>query len=44
MESNMLDTLQFVMVAALFADLCLTRGAQVVSWLKTEFAAVKAKL
>lgn len=30
----MFATLEFVMVACLFADLVLSRGAQVVAWLK----------
>ena len=29
-----MNTLQFVMVAALFAELVLTRGSQFVAWLK----------
>ena len=30
----MFATLEFVMVACLFASLCVDRGAQVVAWLK----------
>jgi hypothetical protein len=44
MEFNMFATLEFVMVACLFADLAFTRGAQVFAFLKSEFATVEKKV
>jgi hypothetical protein len=44
MEFNMFATLEFVMVACLFADLAVTRGAQVFAWLKGEVSAVEKKV
>jgi hypothetical protein len=37
----MFDTLQFVFVACLFADLAVRRGAAVVAWVKAEAGKVK---
>ena len=38
----MFATLEFVMVACLFADLAVTRGAQVVTWLKGALGTVES--
>jgi hypothetical protein len=38
----MLDTLQFVMVACLFADLVVSRGAQFVLWVKGAASTVES--
>lgn len=37
----MFSTLEFVMVACLFADLVVSRGAQFVAWVKGEVAVVE---
>lgn len=42
MEINMFATLEFVMVAALFADLLMSRGAQLLVWVKGAGATVAA--
>lgn len=38
----MFATLEFVMVACLFADLAVTRGAQFVTWVKGAFTTAEA--
>ncbi|HEY5267549.1 MAG TPA: hypothetical protein VII94_00215 [Candidatus Saccharimonadales bacterium] len=40
----MFATLEFVMVAALFADLLVTRGSQLVTWLKGAEATVVSEV
>ncbi len=40
----MFETLQFVMVSCLFANLVAFRGTQVWAWLKTEVGVVESKL
>jgi hypothetical protein len=40
----MFATLEFVMVACLFADLAVSRGAQVLAWLKGAEKTVEDKL